>query len=139
MGNLYYVGEAVYKTISINGHEYQVPEAVSNYLQKLDNTLEVERQEHADKVAKLEKRFTKDIDTIAHRIMYNLNYGLAPMGKSWSYAKFEKDNRCLAFSLDETFGKVDSLGNPKFDFRDEVERRILAGLMGQTMKGEDYR
>lgn len=135
----YYVGEAVYKTIRIDEHEYQVPEAVASHLEKLADALAEEKAQRAKEYDKLQKVASKDFNIVADRIMLNLNEGLPPMGASrWSRAKFERDNRCLAFSIDETFGKVDAYGNPKFDFGDEVKRRILAALMGQTSSGEEH-
>ena len=136
----YYVGETVYKSIRIDEHEYQVPEAVANHLEKLADALADEKAQRAKEYDKLQKVATKDFNIVADRIMLNLNEGLPPMSASrWSTPKFEHYNRCLAFSIDETFGKADAYGNPKFDFGDEVKRRILAALMGQTANDEEYK
>lgn len=136
----YYIGEAVYKSIRIDEHEYQVPEAVASHLEKLADALAEEKAQRAKEYDKLQKVATKDFNIVADRIMLNLNEGLPPVGASrWSKAQFEHDNRCLAFSIDETFGKADAYGNPKFDFRDEVKRRIMSALLGQTASGEEYK
>ena len=138
MGNYYYVGETVYKTICINEHEYQVPEAVATYLQELDNTLEAERRDHAKEVAKLQKVATKDFNIVADRVMTNLNSGLEPMKGRWGLPTFDVANRGLVYDINEQY-KTDSFGEPIFEFKHEVKRRIVAALMGQTARGEDYR
>lgn len=138
MGNYYYVGETAYKTICINEHEYQVPEAVATYLQSLDDTLEAERQAHAKEVSKLQKVATKDFNIVADRIMTNLNSGLEPLKGRWGLPTFDVANRCLVYDVNEHF-KTDSFGEPIFEFKHEVKRRIMAALMGQTANGQEYK
>lgn len=135
----YYIGEAVYKTVRIDEHEYQVPEAVANHLEKLADALAEEKRQRAKEYDKLQKVATKDFNTVADRIMLNLNHGLPPMAVSrFSTSKFDRENRCLAYNIDEQF-KTNSSGEPIFEFKYEVKRRIMAGLMGQTAEGNDYK
>lgn len=135
----YYVSEAVYKTIRIDEHEYQVPEAVASHLEKLYDALAEEKRQHAKEYDKLQKVATKDFNIVANRIMLNLNHGLPPMAASRiSTPKFDREARCLAFDIDH-YTKTDSFGEPIFEFKDEVIRRILAALLGQTANGQEYK
>ena len=134
MGNYYYVGETAYKTICINEHEYQVPEAVATYLQSLDDTLEAERQDHAKEVSKLQKVATKDFNIVAERIMTNLNSGIEPQEKSkYGRERFSQKERCLTHDLNF------SEDGDTLDFKHEVKRRIMAALMGQNANGQEYK
>lgn len=135
----YYVSETVYKSIRIDEHEYQVPEAVANHLEKLADALAEEKRQRAKEYDKLQKVATKDFNIVADRIMLNLNHGLPPMAVSrFSTPNFNREDRCLVYEIDRFF-KTDSFGEPVFEFKDEVKRRIIAGLMGQTANGQDYK
>lgn len=135
----YYVGETVYKTIRIDEHEYQVPEAVVNHLEKLADALAEEKRQRAKEYDKLQKAATKDYNKVADCILLNLNHGLPPIAASRiSTPKFDREARCLAFDIDH-YTKTDSFGEPLFEFRDEVKRRIMAALLGQTANGQEYK
>lgn len=136
----YYVGEAVYKTVRIDEHEYQVPEAVASHLEQLADALAEEKRQRAKEYDKLQKVAAKDFDKVADCILLNLNYGLPPMAVSrfGSTPKFDRANRCLAYSIDDYF-KTDSFGEPIFEFKDESKRRILNGLMLLTANGQEYK
>ena len=135
----YYVGEAVYKTVCIDEHEYQVPEAVASHLEKLADALAEEKVQRAKEYSKLQKVATKDFNKVADCILLNLNHGLPPIAASRIQTpKFDRANRCLAYSIDDYF-KTDSFGEPIFEFKDESKRRILQGLMLQTVDGQEYK
>ena len=136
----YYIGEAVYKTVRIDEHEYQVPEAVANHLEKLADALAEEKRQRAKEYDKLQKVATKDFNKVADCILSNLNHGLPPIAVSRfsSTPKFDRANRCLAYSID-TYFKTDSFGEPIFEFKDESKRRIVNGLMLQTVDGQEYK
>ena len=135
----YYVGEAVYKTIRIDEHEYQVPEAVASHLEKLADALAEEKRQRAKEYDKLQKVATKDFNTVADRIMFNLNDGLPPVSASRIQTqKYDKETRCLAFDIDH-YTKTNSFGEPIFEFKHEVKRRIMAALLGQTARGQEYK
>ena len=71
--------------------------------------------------------------------MYNLNYGMSPMSVSkWGTPKFNVGDRCLTYDINQHF-KTDSFGEPIFEFKHEVKRRIMAALMGHTASGEEYK
>ena len=136
--NNYYVGEVTYKTVSINDHEYQVPTAVANHLKQLDDALDEEREKHEKEVAKLQKIATKDFNTVADRIMTNLNSGVPPVViNKYSREHFEPTERVLSHDLN--FFERSEFGEPVLDFKHEVKRRILAGLVGQTTHNEEYK
>lgn len=134
----YYVGEASYKTVRIDEHEYQVPEAVYRHLEKLDDTLDKERAQHEKEVAKLQKVATKDFDMVSERIITNLNHGLEPIHSKYRMQEYEMGTRCLVYDIN-TYSKTDSFGEPILTFRKEVKRRIMAALLGETATGKEFK
>ena len=134
----YYVGEVIYKTICIDEHEYQVPSVVAKRIQLLDDTLESERERHEKEIAKLSKVATKDFNVVAERIMINLASGTEPSRSDKNFReRFDKGEACLVHRLD-FFEKSDGI-EPVLEFKHEVKRRIMAALLGQTARGEEYR
>lgn len=129
--------EVVYRTVTINDHDYQVPSAVAMAINSLINDMDGERQEHEKEIKRLErltKSALKEQEVIADRIIFNLNNGMVRMR-----GRFDPGDSCLAYKIDDTFGKADSYGNPLFPFHDEVKRRVLNALAGKTAKGSDYK
>lgn len=130
--------EVAYKTVTINDHDYQVPSAVAMAINSLIKGMDQERQEHEKEIKRLDqltKSALKEHEVIADRIILNLNEGIIRMRGYFNAG----DDSCLAYKIDETFGKADSYGNPLFLFHDEVKRRVLNALAGKTAKGSDYK
>lgn len=133
--------EVVYMTVRIDDHDYQVPSMVAIKLKELDDTIRKERERHTKEIQRLSKDALKNHDEVADRVIFNLNHGLLPMRTDRRFGgvqRFSTEDSCLAYSISETFGKADSFGNPKFDFHDEVKRRVLLALSGKNVDGTDY-
>lgn len=129
--------EVVYKTVTIDSHDYQVPSAVAMAIDSLINDMDEKRQEHEKEIKRLDrltKASLKEHEVIADRIILNLNSGMVRMRGCFSTA-----DSCLAYKIDDTFGKADRYGNPLFPFHDEVKRRVLNALAGKTSAGKDYK
>lgn len=133
MSNLYYVGEVSYKTVTIDGHEYQVPSVVAKELQRLDNTLDNEIEKSTATIEKLKKK--ANYEALADRIMINLAGGMAPLEPG---VHFKRNESCLTHALNH-WEKVDEASEPVFEFRNEVRRRIIYALEGKNRDGEEVK
>lgn len=129
--------EVAYKTVTISDRDYQVPSAVAMAINSLIKDMDAERQEHEKEIKRLDrltKSALKEHEVIADRIILNLDDGIIRMR-----GYFNAGDSCLAYKIDDTFGKADCYGNPLFPFHDEVKRRVLNALAGKTAKGSDYK
>lgn len=128
--------EVAYKTVTIDDHDYQVPSAVAMAINSLIKDMDEERQEHEKEIKRLNrlnKSTLAEHEVIADRIILNLNSGMTRMR-----GYFNPGDSCLAYKIDDTFGKADRYGNPLFPFHDEVKRRVLNALAEKTSEGKDY-
>lgn len=107
-----------YETVYIGDGQYQVPTPVVKELTRLVSTVEALRIDNDE--ARAKKR--QNNKEIADRIVMNLISG-EPYGRS-----------VLKYAIDK-FDKVEN-GQPVFEFRHEVENRIMLALENKGMDGE---
>lgn len=106
-----------YETIDIGDCQYQVPAPVAKELNNMANIIEAQNIDIEDARAKRRE----DNKVIAERIMMNLISG-EPNGRS-----------VLKRSIDDV-ARVEN-GEPVFEFRHEVENRIINALEGKGADG----
>lgn len=108
------------KYVEINGEYHIADNDVVREIDRLEQALFDEQTAHA----KTKALMNKDIRTLAERIALNLNSGM------------QDSDICLAHSLNH-FDKTRD-GEPVFEFRNEVMRRIILALNGKNASGNDY-
>lgn len=108
------------KYVDING-EYRIADQdVIKEINRLEQALFDEQTAHAKTKASMDS----DISVLAERIALNLN------------SCMQDSDRCLAHGLDYFENTV--LGDPVFEFKTEVIRRITLALQGKNYRGNDY-
>ena len=106
-----------YETISLKDGQYQVPSQVAKELTNMANIIEAQNIDINEARAKRRE----ENEDIAERIIMNLISG-EPYDRS-----------VLKYKIDH-FDRVEN-GQPVFEFRHEVERRILLALEGKGVDG----
>lgn len=136
------IREIDYKSININGVDYQAPAPVVRAIQKLQDEIRNERRENEKAAAKLKE--DRDVFTrkVAKRIVYNLADGLEPIKKTGTKTSKVKDQnykeiRCLAYDINDF--EVNSSGQTVFGFSDEVYRRIVQAINGYKKDGNRFK
>lgn len=113
--------ELKYNLVRIDEHEYTVPAEVAKTLEGYRDLLHKERIEHAGKIERLESLNDEKYDEIAWGIMMNLEQAV---------------NRDSLLAKSINAYEVDPLTSTEvFTFRNELLRRIKAGLAGLTPDG----
>lgn len=107
-----------YETIVLDGGQYQVPTQVVKEIARLESLCEALKIDAEEKNNRRKEQTVK----VADRIIMNLISG--------------ENGGVLKYHIDK-FDKVDSSGNPIFEFRDKVRYRIMLALEGQTLEGEN--
>lgn len=134
------IREIDYKSVVIDGREYQAPSPVIRALETLKQDVEKERKDHQktkEYVASVEQ---KNYPILVSRILINLAYGVPKIDKlpglNKGEIKFDKNESCLAYSLDE-YETIN--GNTVHTFKIECERRIIQALRGYSVKGNKFK
>ena len=108
------------KYVDIDGEQHIADSVVIKRLNDLEQALSDEQNAHA----KTKADMNKDISVVAERVALNLNSGMSDA------------ESCLKHGLND-FDKTRD-GEPVFEFRKEVIRRITLALQGKTARGGDY-
>lgn len=120
--------EIQFDIVVIDNTEYIVPSTVANALKNYSERLAKECSSHEATKRKYEEINADKYDVIADRIVSALEAGISPNGNI--------RERLLKHSIDH-YEKVEG-GEPVFEFRHELRRRIIAALKGFTPEGEPY-
>lgn len=113
--------EARIKYITIDGNTYIADENVCRYIDSLESGLEKAQAEHQRFIESIKADVVKQ----AERVALNLASGMS-----------DSDN-CLAHNL-SYFERTTPVGDPIFEFRAEVLKRIALALTGKDKNGNPY-
>lgn len=134
--------EIDYKSVNINGHEYQAPTPVIKALQTLRDEVYQEKRDHEKTKEKLKENTDDFIRKNIKRIVYNLADGnplpVRRTGISTTTPKNinYKETTCLAFDIYDFEVHGDK---QVYAFSDEVYRRINQACNGLKNNGEKFR
>ena len=103
-----------------DGEQHIADYAVIKRINDLEQALFDEQTAHA----KTKASMNSDISVMAERIALNLN------------SCMQDSDRCLAHGLD--YFEKTVMGEPVFEFKTEVIRRIALALQGKNYRGNDY-
>lgn len=117
-----------FDSVLIDNDEYIVPSAVANALADYADRLAKESVRHEATKRRYEEINAEKYEVIADRIVSALEEAVAVNGNV--------RERLLKHSIND-YDRVEG-GEPVFEFRHELYRRIIAALKGFTPEGEPY-
>lgn len=114
-----------FDSVIVNGVEYIVPSTVANAIDSYAERLIDEHRRHEAEMQKYEELNNEKYEAVAERIMFALEEGA-------------NRESLLKYSINY-HEKTDSSGQPIFEKRHELRRRIIMALKGLTPNGEPYK